>query len=269
MSTRAVIGRSIGDGRWRGVWNHNDGHTDQLGQAVIERVAELHGDLAAAVRVIIDEMPDGWSSFYLDNKGEDGGTWTGTCSGEMAAFDGELPDAHYLYLFDVTDRRLRVFEVDDGPCVAFTSCVFDADGRATPERLQPTGEAEGEGGDNEAETDEEPYPSPGQLLEAAAMALGPRSFEAIADKDTASVELHLVVRAALAPRSRDEINLAELRRHGIEADDGDELLFPVYYRRDDIGKASDQRRTGLAALLGLPEDTIASVQGALAADAAG
>jgi hypothetical protein len=268
MSTRAVIGRSMGDGRWRGVWNHNDGHTDQLGQALIDRVAELHGDLAAAVRVIIDEMPDGWSSFYLDNKGEEGGTWTGTCRGETAAFDGELPDAHYLYLFDVTDRRLRVFEVDDGPCVAFTSCAFDAEGRAMPEHLEPTLD-DGHDDDGEAEPDVEPGPSPEQLLEAAARALGARSFEAVADEDTARVELHLVVRAALAPRSRDEINLAELRRHGIEADDGDELLFPVYYRRDDIGLASDQRRTGLATLLGLPEDTIASMQGALAAHASG
>ncbi len=257
----------MGDGRWRGVWNHTDGHTDQLGQALIERVAELHGDLASAVRVIIDEVPDGWSSFYLDNKGEDGGTWAGTCSGETATFDGELPDAHYLYLFDLTDRRLRVFEVDDGPRVAFTSCVFDADGRATPERPQPALEGEDDD-DGEAKADEEPCPSPEQLLEAAAKVLGARSFEATADEGTEIVELFLVVRAALAPRSRDEIKLAELRRHGIEAEDGDELLFPIYYRRDDIGQASDQRRTGLTALLGLPEDTIASVQDALAADVA-
>lgn len=226
--------------------------------ALIARVADLRGDLAAAVRMIIDEVPDGWSSFLLGSKGEDGGTWTGTCSGETATFDGALPDAHYLYLFDVSDRRLRVFEVADGPCVAFTSCAFDADGRATPECLQPTLE------DDEEEVDEEPWPSPEQLIEAARKALGARSFEVNADEDTARVELFVVVRVARVPSSRDEITSAALRRHGIEADDGDELLFPVYYRRDDIEQASDQRRSGLAELLGLPEDTIASVQGALA-----
>jgi hypothetical protein len=63
-STRAELGWSTSDGRWRGVWNHNDDHTEKLGQALIERVAEHRGDLAAAVRVIIDDVPEGWSSFY-------------------------------------------------------------------------------------------------------------------------------------------------------------------------------------------------------------
>jgi hypothetical protein len=263
MSTRAVIGRSMGDGRWRGVWNHSDSHTEQLGLALMARVADLRGDLATAVRMIIDEVPDGWSSFYLGNEGEDGGTWAGTCSGETATFDGALPDAHYLYLFDVAERRLRVFEVDDGPCVAFTSCAFDADGRATPEWLQPTREDDDAYADDEDDQAEEPWPSPEQLIVAAQKALGERSFEVTVDEDTARVELFLVVQVARVPSSRDEVTSAALRRHGIEADDGDELLFPVYYRSDDIGQAFDQRRSGLAALLGLPEDTIESVQGAL------
>lgn len=259
MGTRAVIGRTTAGGRWRGVWNHWDGQTGKLGRALIDRVAELRGDLASAVRQIVDDVPEGWSSFYLDNRGEDGAIWTGTWSGETANFDGELPDASYLYLFDVGARRLRVFEVDDGPCTAFTGCAFDAEGRATPERLQPTDDDDD---DDEGDDGDDEQPSPEQLLEAAKKALGAHTFEVIPNANTETLELFVVVQAAQTPRERDEVDLASLRGLGIEADDGDELLFPVYYRRDDVGNAMSQR--GLTALLGLPEDTVAVMQAALA-----
>jgi len=264
MSTRAVIGFTLGDGRWRGVWNHGDSHTDYLGHELIERVAGLRGDLAELVRVVITEVPGGWSNFYADEKGEDGGAWTGTCSGETATFDGELPDAHFLYLVNLADRQLRVFQVDDGPCEAFTSCAFNVHGEASPQELQSTLEDEG---DADVE-DEEPAYSAEAVLAAAEKVLGARTYEASADDDTGVVHLFVVVCAVRTPGSRDEIDLAALGRLGIEADDGDEMLFPIYYRRDDLGPASDQRQLGLTALLGLPDDTIGALQPALVSDAA-
>lgn len=260
MSTRAVIGYTKGDGRWRGVWNHEDSHTDYLGRDLIDRVAALGGDLAELVRVAITDVPEGWSNFYTCKKGEDGGTWTGTCSGETATFDDEIPDAHFLYLINLADRSLRVFEVDDGPCDAFTSCVFDAKGRATPEELPSTLDDED---DEDVEAAEEPTYTAELVLAAAEKVLGPRTYEASADDDTGVVHLFLVVCAADSPSAPNEVNAAKLSGLGIEADDGDELLFPIYYRRDDAGHAHDQRQMGLTALLGLPEDTIAALQPAL------
>jgi hypothetical protein len=260
MSTRAVIGYTLGDGRWRGVWNHSDSHTDYLGRELIQRAAALEGDLAGLVQMVITDVPGGWSNLYTYKKGEGGGTWTGTCSGETATFDGELPDAHFLYLLNLADRRLRVFEIDDGPCDAFTSCVFDANGDATPAELPSTLDDDD---DDDSTANPEPRHTAEQVLAAAQKALGARTFEASADDDTGVVHLFLVVCAADKPASRDEVDLEALVRCGIEADDGDELLFPIYYRRDDMGHAHDQRQIGLAAILDLPADTIESMQRAL------
>jgi len=97
--------------------------------------------------------------------------------------------------------------------------------------------------------------------------LGARTCEAI-ENDDGMVELLVVVQAVTSPGSRNEVDVAALARCGIEADNGDELLFPIFYRRDDVGQAHHQVQSGLAALLGLPADTIELMQRALVAAAA-
>jgi hypothetical protein len=149
MSTRAVIACSTGDGRWRGVWNHWSSHTQYLGTALIERVRTLDGDIAALCKRWIDRCPEGWSNFAEGERTDEGGIWSGTFRDGRVTFEkGEwpgrvtrqLPDAHYLYVFDLPKRTLLVFEVQEGESEPFTQCLFDRDGNASPATLAPVGE---------------------------------------------------------------------------------------------------------------------------------
>jgi hypothetical protein len=112
---------------------------------VRERVRTLDGDIEQLCSRWIHRCPEGWSNFAEGERTEEGGIWTGSYRRGRVVFEKaewpdrgpttQLPDAHYLYLFDLSTRRLLVFEVHDGECEPFTQCVFDEEGNATPAQL--------------------------------------------------------------------------------------------------------------------------------------
>ncbi len=67
---RAIIAYRGEPGRWKGVWNHWEGHTQYLGQELIDRVATFDGELPRFVRQYIDHC-QGWSNFRLGERSED------------------------------------------------------------------------------------------------------------------------------------------------------------------------------------------------------
>lgn len=100
-------------------------------------------------------------------------------------------------------------------------------------------------------------------LAAAQKVLGTRTLEAIVN-EAGVVELYVVVQPVAVPNGPDEIALDQARARGIEADDGDELLFPFYYLPDDEEKADDQQASGFAALLKIPYEAFDAMQRELA-----
>jgi N utilization substance protein A len=82
------------------------------------------------------------------------------------------------------------------------------------------------------------------ILTAAKKTFGPnRELEAQYNEDTGVVDLFLIVNVvedeedAIIGR---EITSTEAREHGLEAEIGDELLFQVFYRVEDIERAAEQ-----------------------------
>ena len=68
-----------------------------------------------------------------------------------------------------------------------------------------------------------------------------RSFEAKFNKETGSVDLHLIVTVVEDdPEEGVEISMAQAEEFGIEAELGDELLFQVFYRDEDSDRAKEQ-----------------------------
>ncbi len=68
-----------------------------------------------------------------------------------------------------------------------------------------------------------------------------RSFEAKFNKETGSVDLHLIVTVVEDdPEEGVEISMAQAEEFGIEAELGDELLFQVFYRDEDSERAKEQ-----------------------------
>lgn len=255
MSTRAVIACTTGDGTWRGVWNHWGGAPEDLGNALLARVAAGRGDLAAVCRRAIDDQPGGWSDFAAGAPTDDGGCWEGTFTAEAVVFR-TLPDAHFLYLFDLSGRRLLVFPVDEGACAPLAEVTFDAAGRADPPDFPTESDPDADDAPEAAASEE-------ALLAAARAVLGPRTLEVQRDEATGLVELFVVVRAVSQPVSPDEVALTRLRASGIEAEAGDELLFPHYHRADDEPSWFAQCSSGVAALLGLPLGTYEALRRAL------
>jgi N utilization substance protein A len=80
------------------------------------------------------------------------------------------------------------------------------------------------------------------ILTAAKKCFGQhREMEAQFNEDTGSVDLFLIVNVLeqVATPGR-EIALDDARRHGLEAEIGDELLFQIFYRPEDMDKAEEQ-----------------------------
>ena len=102
-------------------------------------------------------------------------------------------------------------------------------------------------------------PSRDAIVAAAHEVLGPRAIEMIVN-DVGVVELYLVVRAVTASPEPGEIAVARARAQGVEADDGDELLFPFYYLPEDESKAAAQQRSGIAAMLQIPSHSFEAMQ---------
>lgn len=68
-----------------------------------------------------------------------------------------------------------------------------------------------------------------------------RSFEAKFNKETGSVDLHLIVTVVEDdPEEGVEISMPQALEAGIEAELGDELLFQVFYRDEDSDRAAEQ-----------------------------
>jgi hypothetical protein len=108
-----------------------------------------------------------------------------------------------------------------------------------------------------------PAPPLELVRDAAQRVLGARTIEVMVN-DGGVVELFLVVKAVTAPRGPDEVAVDQVCAIGLEADVGDELLFPFYYLLADEDMASDQRASGIATLLGIPGDAFEAMQRELA-----
>ena len=86
-----------------------------------------------------------------------------------------------------------------------------------------------------------------QTLEQAILTAAKKSFgqhremEAQFNEDTGSVDLFLIVNVVetVATPGR-EIAFADAKTHGLEAEIGDELLFQIFYRPEDMDKAEEQ-----------------------------
>jgi N utilization substance protein A len=86
-----------------------------------------------------------------------------------------------------------------------------------------------------------------QTLEQAILTAAKKSFgqhremEAQYNEDTGAVDLFLIVNVveAVAQPGR-EIAIEDARRHGLEAEIGDELLFQIFYRPEDQDKTEEQ-----------------------------
>ena len=137
MSTRAIIAYASGAGRWKGVYNHWDGYTESLGSELIKRVATFDGDLSRMLRQYVDRCPEGWSSLQEGRRADDGvGFLHGSITERGASVDSGIGrSTEYLYVFNIADRTLCVFESSPKPVKPFGQVVFDASGAATPAEL--------------------------------------------------------------------------------------------------------------------------------------
>jgi N utilization substance protein A len=86
-----------------------------------------------------------------------------------------------------------------------------------------------------------------QTLEQAILTAAKKSFgqhremEAQYNEDTGAVDLFLIVNVVEnASQPGREISLDDARRHGLEAEIGDELLFQIFYRPEDQEKTEEQ-----------------------------
>ena len=137
MSTRAIIAYASEAGRWKGVYNHSEGHTQYLGSELIERVATFDGDLLRMLRQYVDRCPEGWSSFQEGRRADEGvGFLHGSVTEHGASVDDGIGrSTQYLYVFNVQGRTLCVFNSSPAPVKPFGQVVFDASGAATPAEL--------------------------------------------------------------------------------------------------------------------------------------
>ncbi len=73
MSTRAAIARPVGDG-WEGVYHHSDGYPSGLGCYIFRIIhCQYKGDVAAFLKLAIDEHPAGWFHIFPDVIVKEGG----------------------------------------------------------------------------------------------------------------------------------------------------------------------------------------------------
>src|SRR5215831_5787293 len=86
-----------------------------------------------------------------------------------------------------------------------------------------------------------------QTLEQAILTAAKKSFgqhremEAQYNEETGAVDLFLIVNVVEdAGQAGREISLDDARRHGLEAEIGDELLFQIFYRPEDQEKTEEQ-----------------------------
>src|SRR5262244_770968 len=80
------------------------------------------------------------------------------------------------------------------------------------------------------------------ILTAAKKTFGQhREMEAQYNEETGAVDLFLIVNVVEhASQPGREISLEDARKHGLEAEIGDELLFQIFYRPEDIEKTEEQ-----------------------------
>src|SRR5215813_13056415 len=86
-----------------------------------------------------------------------------------------------------------------------------------------------------------------QTLEQAILTAAKKSFgqhremEAQYNEETGAVDLFLIVNVVeVATQPGREISLDDARKHGLEAELGDELLFQIFYRPEDQEKTEEQ-----------------------------
>ena len=81
------------------------------------------------------------------------------------------------------------------------------------------------------------------VLAAAKKVFEEREIEATFDLETGSVKLHQVLYVvADVENEMREISLDQAQRSGLEAEEGDELLFPLFYLESDRKRAEDQSK---------------------------
>src|SRR3954451_12985959 len=83
------------------------------------------------------------------------------------------------------------------------------------------------------------------ILTAAKKVFGMhRELEAQYNEEIGAVDLFQICYVVEGPESspRREITKVDAEKHGLEAELGDELLFQIFYRQEDAGRASEQEQ---------------------------
>ena len=110
MSTRAVIARTTGpEGEFKGVYSHWDGYPTNLGKRLWKIIhSDYNGDLAAALRFLIDEHSAGWSvageeCYCHPKRKRDAGSL-----GNWFTHENIESDIEWVYIFDEENNWMFV-----------------------------------------------------------------------------------------------------------------------------------------------------------------
>ena len=139
MSSPAVIAWYIEGGAppayveerlWEGVYNHSSSEPEYLGNALLECIRTLDGDLHQFVALV--RRATGWRSFELGERLEHPPEWL------LRSDAGGADSGLYCYVLDIERRRLDVFATASGQCgQRLTSVVIALDGTSTPAAFEP------------------------------------------------------------------------------------------------------------------------------------
>ncbi|MBN8230277.1 hypothetical protein JYK02_22445 [Corallococcus macrosporus] len=122
------VPKHVSERPWRGVDHFRNGAPTGLGQHLLNRVQQVHGDLQAVVRELIDEAPWGWTNCMPLPGYTEVERHTEEDPGPRVAPD-ETGLVAYIYVFDLEARRLDMF----------STYVGDDGKRISSVRFSPTG----------------------------------------------------------------------------------------------------------------------------------
>ncbi len=106
-------------------------------------------------------------------------------------------------------------------------------------------------------------PTEDEVRAAAEAVLGARELEILTNEETGLVELYVVVTAKKFPLPPNDVDIVKLRATGIEVEEGDEFLFPIYYLPEHEALAAAQDAT-MARVLGYPTNVFEALGRAFA-----
>ena len=225
------------DRQWRGVYMYSHwrgGELPSVVQRALRRGRGRWGDAQYLARMMFCELLDG-------------------------DLDGETGYGLSTQLGDNEHPIVRVNDVDG--TVAFCRPGTEADRLEAPMRSWAYDEFVQLADPDRAAPVQ--HPTEEQVLSAAREVLGKRCLEWFTNEETGVVEMFVVVNVATHPLPPDQVDLVGLRKCGIEAEVGDELLFPIYYLPQDEARAVAQDPS-IAMMLGYPRNVFEVMARALA-----